>query len=75
MINMSENNKKRDNSLLWKYAGFATQLAVALAIAVYVGIKADNWIGVKNAVLAWLLPLFIIAILIYKVIKDTSPKK
>jgi hypothetical protein len=66
--------KKPDNSLLWKYAGFASQLAVALTLAVFIGIKTDKWIGLKNPLLVWILPLLIIGALIYKVIKDTTPK-
>ncbi|MFN0080898.1 MAG: AtpZ/AtpI family protein [Ferruginibacter sp.] len=75
MIDNQQHKKKTDNSLLWKYAGFATQLAVALALGVYLGIKADKWIGFKKPFLVWTLPLTIIAVLIYKVIKDTSPRK
>ena len=75
MIEKPDNKKKSDNSLLWKYAGFATQLAIALGIAVYIGIKTDKWIGTRNALLAWILPLLILSVLIYKVIKDTAPKK
>lgn len=75
MIDNQQHKKKTNDSLLWKYAGFATQLAVALALVVYLGIKADTWIGFKNPVLVWTLPLLIIVVLIYKVIKDTAPKK
>ena len=67
--------KKADNSLLWKYAGFATQLIVALGLAVYLGMKADGWLTLGNPVLVWVLPLIIIIVLIVKAIKDTSPDK
>jgi type IV secretory pathway TrbD component len=67
--------KKTDNSLLLKYAGLATQLLVGLALAVFVGLKIDKWIGLKTPVAVWLLPLLVIAALIYKVIKDTTIKK
>ena len=74
MTDQQPDKKKSDNSLLWKYAGFATQLTVALAVAVYAGIKLDLWLTFKNPVLTWVLPLIIIVVLIYKVIKDTAPK-
>ena len=75
MINNQPDKKKADNSLLWKYAGFATQLTVALAVSVYAGIKLDSLLKFKKPVVVWVLPLLIIVVLIYKVIKDTAPKK
>ena len=67
--------KKNDNKLLLKYAGLATQLFVALGLAVYVGIKIDSWMALKNPIFVWVLPLVVISAIIYKIIKDTSPKK
>ena len=61
-------NKKNNNALLWKYLSLGTQIIVALGAAVYFGIKIDQWLNFK-------IPLFIITLLIYKVIKDTAPKK
>jgi hypothetical protein len=68
-------NKKNTNSLLWKYASLATQLIVALGLAVFVGIKVDENIKKDFVLCAWLFPLLVIAALMYKVIKDTAPKK
>jgi hypothetical protein len=67
--------KKNDNSILLKYAGLATQLFIALGLAVYLGIKIDGWLILKNPIFVWVLPLIIITAIIYKVVKDTSPKK
>ena len=75
MIDNQPDQKKADNSLLWKYAGFATQLTVALAVSVYAGMKLDSLFKFKNPVIVWVLPLLIIVVLIYKVVKDTAPKK
>ncbi len=75
MIDLEPDKKKSDNSLLWKYAGFATQLTVALVVTVYAGIKLDALLKFKNPILVWALPLLIIVVLIYKAIKDTAPKK
>lgn len=71
----NKNKKKTDNSLLLKYAGLATQLLIALALAVFVGLKIDKWMDLKTPLAVWVLPLLVIAALIYKVIKDTSIKK
>ncbi len=67
--------KKNDNRLLLKYAGLATQLFIALGLGVYLGIKIDGWMLFKNPIFVWVLPLIIISAIIYKIIKDTSPKK
>ena len=75
MTNNQPDKKKADNSLLWKYVGFATQLTVALAVSVFAGMKQDSLLKFKNPVVVWVLPLLIIVVLIYKVIKDTAPKK
>ena len=75
MINNLPEKKKTDNSLLLKYAGFATQLTVALAVSVYAGLRLDSLFKFRNPVIVWVLPLLIIVVLIYKVIKDTAPKK
>ena len=75
MTDEQPDKKKVDNTLLWKYASFATQLTVALAVSVYAGIKLDSLFKFKNPVIVWVLPLLVIVVLIYKVIKDTAPKK
>jgi hypothetical protein len=67
--------KKNDNRLLLKYVGLATQLFIALGLTVYLGIKIDGWLVLKNPIFVWVLPLIVIGAIIYKVIKDTSPKK
>ena len=75
MIEPINHKKKTDNSLLLKYAGLATQLLIGLGLAVFLGMKLDRWIGLKTPVAVWVLPLLVIAALIFKVIKDTSNKK
>ncbi len=66
---------KNNNSLLWKYAGLTTQLFIALGSAVFIGIKTDKWLQIKSPIMVWIFPLIIISAIIYKVIKDTAPKK
>lgn len=67
--------KQNNHSLLLKYAGLATQLAVAIGLSVYLGIKIDEWLHFTSPIFVWLLPLFVISAVIYKIIKDTAPKK
>jgi len=65
-----QDNKK----LLFKYAGFAIQLLVALGIAVYTGLWIDKKAKLSNPLWVWLLPLVLLVLMIVKVIKDTSKK-
>ena len=55
-----------------RYAGLGTQIFVALGIAVFAGFKADQWLSLTLFV--WLLPLFVLCIMIYKLIKETSKR-
>jgi hypothetical protein len=66
------NNNNKD---LLKYAGLATQLFIALGLAVFFGLKLDAWFNISFPVLVWVLPLLIIVTLIYKLIKETNSKK
>ena len=67
-----KNNNNRD---LLKYAGLATQLFLAIGLAVFFGIKLDDWLNISFPVLVWVLPLLIIVSIIYKLIKETNTKK
>ena len=64
-----------NNNLLWKYAGLATQFLVGIGIAVYAGIRIDEWLKIKMPLAVWVLPLLLITAVIYKIIKDTAKKK
>lgn len=68
---MSEPN----NNLLWKYAGLATQFLVGIGIAVYAGLKLDEWLKIKMPLAVWVLPLLLILGVIIKIVKDTAKKK
>ena len=64
-----------NNNLLWKYAGLATQFLVGIGLAVYAGLKIDEWLKIKTPEAVWVLPLLLITAVIIKVIKDTAKKK
>lgn len=70
-------NKKGDpgnrNDLL-QYAGMATQFLVAIGIAVFIGLKADQWVNWKMPVWVWVLPLLVITGMIYGVVRNSSKK-
>ncbi|RTL60392.1 MAG: hypothetical protein EKK37_06030 [Sphingobacteriales bacterium] len=69
-------DKQTDNSyLLFKYASLGGQLIVSLGLAVFAGIKADKWLKISFPLLGWLLPLLVLIVILYKIVKDTAPKK
>ncbi|HQU57399.1 MAG TPA: AtpZ/AtpI family protein [Chitinophagaceae bacterium] len=54
-----------------KYAGLTTQLLVAIALAVFGGLRLDSWLH-TSPLFACLLPLLILIALFYKLFKETS---
>ena len=67
-------NKEKDNSLL-RYAGLGFQFLVAIGLSVWGGLQLDRWLKLKTPLAVWILPLLIIFVVIFKIIKDTSQKK
>lgn len=72
---MSQQKQNKGNSDLLKYAGLGTQLFVAIGLAVFAGMKADKWLSFKTPLLVWILPLAVIVVMIYQIIKETSKTK
>jgi hypothetical protein len=70
----SQKQSPNNNRLLLKYAGLTMQILAGLAIALFAGMKADKWLSFKTPLLVWILPLLVIVVMIYQVIKDTSKK-
>lgn len=66
---------KRSKNLLWQYAGMATQMLVAIGASVFIGMKADEWLKFSTPILIWVIPLFLIIVMLVKVILDTNRKK
>jgi len=58
-----------------RYAGLGSQILVSLGIAVFAGYKIDRWMKMPLPLLVWLLPLVVLVVMIYKLIKETSGKK
>jgi hypothetical protein len=48
---------------------------VSLGIAAFAGYKADQWWIQKFPLLVWLLPLAVLCIMIFKLVKETSKRK
>jgi F0F1-type ATP synthase assembly protein I len=68
---MAEDN----NKLLYQYAGFAMQLLAGLGLAAFIGWWIDKKIATSFHLLIWLLPLLVLLVMIWKVVRDTSKKR
>ncbi len=67
--------QKHNNSDLMRYAGLGAQIFVSLGIAVFVGYKGDKWLHFSFPFLVWMLPLIVLCVMVYKLIKDTSKNR
>jgi len=52
-----------------------TQIFVALGLAVFVGLKVDKWLKISAPLLVLILPVIVLAGMIYKIAKETSKQK
>jgi hypothetical protein len=66
-----QNNAGND---VMRYAGLGAQILVSLGLAVFAGYHADKWLKLPFPLLVWLLPLLVVSMMIYKLIKETSNK-
>ena len=67
-----QNNASND---VMRYAGLGAQILVSIGLAVFAGLKIDQWLNFRFPLLVWLLPLLVVSLMIYKLIKETSKKK
>lgn len=70
-----QKNSASTNSNLMRYAGLSTQILVSLGLAVFAGYKLDKWFRIPLPLLVWLLPLMVLCMMMYQLIKETSKKK
>ena len=50
------------------------QIFVSLGLAVFAGYKADKWINMRFPVFVWVLPLIVLFLMIFKLIRETSKR-
>lgn len=72
--NNNTNNNRNYKDLL-RYASMGAQIFVALGIAVFIGLKVDQWLKISAPLLVLLLPVTVLVGIIYKIVKETSKKK
>ena len=74
-MNEKENEKRRNNIEIFKYAGMGFQFLAGIGIFLFIGMKADLWLRFHIPVFIWVLPLLFILATIIKIIIETSKKK
>jgi F0F1-type ATP synthase assembly protein I len=71
MNNKPPPNNNRD---ILRYASLGTQMLVAIAIAVFIGLKADGWLHTLP-LFSCALPLLVLVGIFYKLMRETGNKK
>ena len=71
---MAPDKKQEANRQLWKYASLGTQFILSIGLALFAGMKVDDWLKISFPLLAWLFPLLIIIGIIVKLIVETGKK-
>jgi len=66
----SSNNSRND---LLRYAGLGTQLLVSIGIAVFIGLKTDQWLH-TSPLFSCALPLITLFAIFYKIMRQTGNK-
>ena len=66
---------KKNYSDLFRYGSMGTQIFVALGLAVFIGLKLDEWLKISAPLLVILLPVIVLTGIIYKIVKETSRPK
>ena len=72
---MTKPDKKQEaNRQLMRYAGLGFQFLVGIGLALFAGLKVDEWLKMPFPLLVWLIPLLIIIGVIIKTVVDTGKK-
>ena len=71
----SKQPSNKGYSDLLRYASMGTQIFVGLGLAVFVGLKVDKWLKISAPLLVLILPVTVLAGIIYKIVKETSKQK
>ena len=66
----SPNNKKD----LYRYASLGTQILAGLALAVFIGLKADGWLHTLP-LSSCIFPLMVLTAILYKLMRETAGKR
>ena len=65
----------KNNKDLFRYASMGTQMLALIGVAVFLGLKIDQWLKFSFPLLVWFLPLLTICGLMYRFYKETTKSK
>ncbi|HXD76458.1 MAG TPA: hypothetical protein VN616_01560 [Puia sp.] len=68
-------NARDGRRQLIRYAGLASELAVAVGVSVWLGIEADKRLKLSFPVFSCAIPLLVIVVLLVQLIKANSGRK
>ena len=67
--------KNNTNQIQWgKFAGLASQWAIALTLLIFLGKYIDQKMGRVAPLFLWVLPSFFIVFSLFKIVRDTQHK-
>ncbi len=67
--------KSNSNQIQWgKFAGLASQWAVALTLLIFLGKYIDQKMGRVAPLFLWILPSLFIVFSLFKIVRDTQQK-
>ena len=75
MSDQQQQPKQNSQNDLMRYAGLGAQIFVSLGLAVFAGYKLDRWLKISLPLLVWLLPLIVLIVMIYSLVRETSKRK
>jgi hypothetical protein len=67
--------KNKNNQIQWgKFAGLASQWAVALTLLIFLGKYIDQKMGRVAPLFTWIIPSLFIVFSLFKIVRDTQLK-
>jgi len=58
-----------------RYVGLASQVAVSVGVAIFLGIRSDKWLHMSFPIFSCALPLLVIVLIMVNLVKESSRRK
>jgi F0F1-type ATP synthase assembly protein I len=65
-------SRKNPYKQLFRYAGLAFQMLVAIGLALWLGHLLDQWLGIRFPAFMIIFSLLSLGLLLWRIVKDTS---
>ncbi len=67
-------NRDKKNKDWVRYTGLATEMMAAIGIAVFLGYKLDQWLGISFPLFLIIFPLLALGVTLWRLIKTLEKK-